>query len=443
MSARPAETALADNRPGGPSGSNTRGPIKRPSGSVNSIQGAGVAAGRSSPMSLPPVERGKPPSHSGYYDTVRPPSTGAQAPRGPRSKIGGGVNSGVYSKVGNASGLNTRVAAPAARSTPGTRAMPTRPVSRTSMLLNCASCGKALPAESLSGKGKLVCAECVELSKKRLAAQQRTLKLIAAAAAVALIVAGILLPQQAMFMVLLAGLGLLALAIIGAGWPRVARLGLFSAGLIALAVGGMGLGALQQKESEARAQSLLQSERKDVGEHLKKDEYLDAQRSLDALQTKIREHPTDYDPKDATAAVTALQSDVDQWIESRYPGLPPEGRALLESLMRSYPDIPGTGRRIQALKIDDQQIHLAMISDALNAPPPEKNSPPMNDPRVMEVRSIMLFLFDSMPSLKSATLDLGTGSGGDFKTASTVTLTREDVGSLRLGNLPPALMPNR
>jgi hypothetical protein len=426
--------ALAESRTSELPGSNSRNPVKRPSSAT------GIAAGRSTPI----ASAAKPHSHSGYYGTVRPPGAGGSAPRVPPGKIGGGVNSGVYSKVGNASGLNPR-AAPAARSSAGTRAVPARSGVRSSMVLNCTSCGKAMSAEALSGSGKIICAECIDASKRRLASQQRTLKVVAAAAVVALVAVAVVLPQQAMFMLLLAGLGMLALGVVGAGWPRVARLGLFSAGLVAMAVGGTGLGALQEKDAQNKAQSLLQTDRALIESKLGKNEYLDAQHDLQALQVKVREHPADFNAQEASDAISALQEAIDKWVEARYPGLSPEGRALLDSLMRNYPDTPGAGRRIQSFKMDEQQLQLAMVSDvAANAPPAEKNGPPMNDPRAMEVRSIMLFLFDSIPTLKSVTLELGAAANeGEFKAANTIVMTRENLGTLRLGNLPPGVFSNK
>ncbi|HYF52099.1 MAG TPA: hypothetical protein VEJ63_22000 [Planctomycetota bacterium] len=439
---------------------------KKPSGPIPIPPRASTATS-AAPKILSPLPAAKPPSTSGYYGTVRPPgSSGLRPSAGVNSGVysktghgapprGAGVAAGSFSKSGNASqarplgkGVNSGVytkagngAAPALRPPPARMPPPpSRTSARSMMALTCGRCGKVLDDNAVNS-GRLICAECIEIEKKKEAGQRLTLKLAAAGGCLALVIAAILLPQQAMFIVLLGGLGMCVLGFIGAGWARVARLGLISAGLLALAGGAFGLSNLQERAAAQAAEDLLSSEAANVEKLLADDELLNAQRALDALSNRIRENPQQYNPSQALAKLKALQGEIDKWFESRYPGLPPEGRSLLQGLMRSFPDQPGKGRRIRSLKVDNKEVSLEFVSAVEGGV--EKGGPPGSDPRVMEAKAVVLYVYDSLPYLSMVKAEFGTDAAGEFKAFGSVALPKEMAGSLRLGNVPPGFFSTK
>ena len=395
--------------------------------------------------------RNAPMGSSGQFPKVTMPIPPTPSPR---PNPNPGPNPGPGPVRGSGPGTNSSPTShPARAQTPAAlpRVAPPRPSTPKSNW-SCVSCGKVLGPQSVQQgnsvilEGRLLCVSCVRSKPSRRAASPYSTRALVTAgfgSLVVLVLVSIFFPSHVLFALLLLSVALVGVGVLGASLNRFVRLGVLAGGVGLLALSAFGLMTLRERASEKIVADALALEQDEVRSDLKNDCLLEAQRRIEALETKAA-HGSGVSPE----RIAELKGEVNAWIRQAYGDLNMDERALLFALLRKFGSRTNAqSRRVRALKLDGETVQLTLALDASreDAGPQDrvlnlKDGPQSIDrgvtanPTLNHAHEILLFLVAQRPTLAAVVLKLENGTGAEL---ITLNLDRAELDALKLGETEP------
>ena len=249
--------------------------------------------------------------------------------------------------------------APASQSARRSAIQPSATISvRRKQALVCRQChtpvseAQIASGSALEIEGKVTCPSCLASSSRL----RKRHWLIAGAAVLVLICAYFIVPQPTLFVMTLAGLGMLFCGALMFEMASTPRLGLAFGGIVLSVASFWQITTLRSSAEAAREAQELSAARDEIQALLASNQPLEAQRAVKRLRAHDAGATTAHRLADECEALIVA------WLDANYADCDEVGRKLALVLTEVFPSADGKSRRISAVSASEKRIALTLAA---------------------------------------------------------------------------------